>query len=273
MCIRDSILIEPQDTQRLAAVLKLIKRFNIPYFVMGNGSNLLVGDKGIRGAVIKIGNGMSECDTDGTQITAQSGIKLSRLANTALKNGLCGLEFASGIPGTLGGAVFMNAGAYGGEMKDVISHVKYVSSKDCEIHTLTVQECSFGYRKSAFSDGDKIVTEAVLNLENGDMDEIKARMAELSAKRAEKQPIDKPSAGSTFKRPEGYFAGTLIQDAGLKGLSIGGAEVSQKHAGFVINKGGATAADVRALIEEVQNRVMIKFGVHLEPEVKFVGEF
>ena len=167
----------------------------------------------------------------------------------------------------------MNAGAYGGEMKDVISHVKYVSSKDCEIHTLTVQECSFGYRKSVFSDGDKIVTEAVLNLENGDMDEIKARMAELSAKRAEKQPIDKPSAGSTFKRPEGYFAGTLIQDAGLKGLSIGGAEVSQKHAGFVINKGGATAADVRALIEEVQNRVMIKFGVHLEPEVKFVGEF
>ena len=136
-----------------------------------------------------------------------------------------------------------------------------------------MQECSFGYRKSAFSDGDKIVTEAVLNLENGDMDEIKARMAELSAKRAEKQPIDKPSAGSTFKRPEGYFAGTLIQDAGLKGLSIGGAEVSQKHAGFVINKGGATAADVRALIEEVQNRVMIKFGVHLEPEVKFVGEF
>ena len=267
------ILIEPPDTQRLAAVLKLIKRFNIPYFVMGNGSNLLVGDKGIRGAVIKIGNGMSECDTDGTQITAQSGIKLSRLANTALKNGLCGLEFASGIPGTLGGAVFMNAGAYGGEMKDVISHVKYVSSKDCEIHTLTVQECSFGYRKSAFSDGDKIVTEAVLNLENGDMDEIKASMAELSAKRAEKQPIDKPSAGSTFKRPEGYFAGTLIQDAGLKGLSIGGAEVSQKHAGFVINKGGATAADVRALIEEVQNRVMIKFGVHLEPEVKFVGEF
>lgn len=267
------VMVEPPDTQRLAAVLKLIKRFDIPYFVMGNGSNLLVGDKGIRGVVIKIGTGMSECDTDGTRITAQSGIKLSRLAGTALKNGLCGLEFASGIPGTLGGAVFMNAGAYGGEIKDVISCVRYVSSKDCEVHTLTVQECAFGYRKSAFSAGDKIITDAVLELKNGDMDGIKAKMAELAAKRAEKQPIEKPSAGSTFKRPEGYFAGTLIQDAGLKGLSVGGAEVSQKHAGFVINKGGATAADVRELIETVQERVMAKFGVHLEPEVKFVGEF
>lgn len=267
------ILVEPSDAQRLAAVLKIIKRFELPYFVMGNGSNLLVGDKGIRGAVIKLSDSMSGCDVEGTKITAMSGIKLSRLANTAMKNGLSGLEFASGIPGTLGGAVFMNAGAYGGEMKDVIRAVTYVDTDECRVHTIPAQECDFGYRHSAFADGGRIVTEAELELTLDDMSEIRGRMNELAAKRAEKQPLDKPSAGSTFKRPEGYFAGTLIQEAGLKGCRIGGAEVSEKHSGFIINAGGATAADVLALIDHVRETVMKKFGVSLEPEVRLVGEF
>ena len=267
------ILVEPSDTQRLAAGLKIIKRFELPYFVMGNGSNLLVGDKGIRGAVIKLSDSMSDCDVEGTKITAMSGIKLSRLANTAMKNGLSGLEFASGIPGTLGGAVFMNAGAYGGEMKDVVRAVTYVDTDECRVHTIPAQECDFGYRHSVFADGGRIVTEAELELSTDDMSEIRGRMNELAARRAEKQPLDKPSAGSTFKRPEGYFAGTLIQEAGLKGCRIGGAEVSEKHSGFIINAGGAAAADVLALIDHVRETVMKKFGVSLEPEVRLVGEF
>lgn len=267
------VMIQPTDTQRLAAILKLIKDTDTPYFVMGNGSNLLVGDKGIRGVVIKIGDGMSECDVSGNKITAMSGIKLSRLGKTALNNELAGLEFACGIPGTLGGAVYMNAGAYGGEMKDVVKAVTFVDQKDCSIHTIPKEECDFGYRHSIFSDKDWIVAGAVMELEPGNKDEIKERMNDLATRRTEKQPLDKPSAGSTFKRPEGYFAGTLIQDAGLKGVSVGGAEVSVKHSGFVINNGGATADDVRRLIELVQNKVMGKYGVKLEPEVKFVGEF
>ena len=264
------ILVEPSDAQRLAAVLKIIKRFELPYFVMGNGSNLLVGDKGIRGAVIKLSDSMSGCDVEGTKITAMSGIKLSRLANTAMKNGLSGLEFASGIPGTLGGAVFMNAGAYGGEMKDVIRAVTYVDTDECRVHTIPAQECDFGYRHSAFADGGRIVTEAELELTLDDMSEIRGRMNELAAKRAEKQPLDKPSAGSTFKRPEGYFAAALIDQCGLKGLTIGGAQVSEKHAGFVINRGGATCADVLALMAQVQQRVWEEKGVRLEPEVKVI---
>ena len=270
------VIIEPPGEKQLAAVIKMLKRFKVPYFVMGNGSNLLVGDGGIRGAVIKISGTMSKCsvdENDDTIIHAESGVKLSKLANTALNNALTGFEFAAGIPGTLGGAVFMNAGAYGGEMKNVIKEVSFIDTEDCSIHTVPVHECDFGYRKSRFSDGGAIITGASVQLENGDMSEIRAKMDDLAERRRSKQPLDKPSAGSTFKRSEGYFAGTLIQDAGLKGYRIGGAEVSQKHAGFVINVGGATAKDVRELIDYVRAEVKKKYGVELEPEVKFVGEF
>lgn len=267
------VMVEPGSAQQLLAVLKLIKKFEIPYFVMGNGSNLLVGDKGIRGAVIKISGAMSDCDVDGNYVRAQSGIKLSRLAHTALNNGLKGLEFASGIPGTLGGAVFMNAGAYGEEMKDVISEVTYIDTEKCELITIPGDECEFGYRKSIFTEKSAIVTEAVMKLENGNVEEIKEKMNDLAGRRCDKQPLDKPSAGSTFKRPEGYFAGALIQDCGLKGCSVGGAQVSEKHSGFVINTGNATAEDVAGLIKKVQADVRDKFGVDLETEVRFVGEF
>lgn len=267
------VIIEPGGASQLLAVVRLLKRFDIPYFVMGNGSNLLVGDKGIRGAVIKISGAMSEYEVSNSDISAECGIKLARLANAALNNGLEGLEFASGIPGTLGGAVFMNAGAYGEEMKDIISDVTYIDVKTEEIVTLPQSKCGFGYRKSIFSDKAAIITGATLKLRNGNPDEIKAKMNDLAKRRTEKQPLDKPSAGSTFKRPEGYFAGALIQDCGLKGCSVGGAEVSEKHSGFIINAGGATATDVRELIKKVQTDVYDKFGVMLETEVKFVGEF
>lgn len=270
------VIIEPPGEKQLAAVMKMLKRFKVPYFVMGNGSNLLVGDKGIRGAVVKISGTMSKCgvdEDDDTIIRAESGVKLSKLANTALNNALSGFEFAAGIPGTLGGAVYMNAGAYGGEMKDVIKEVTFIDTSECSIHTIPVEECDFGYRKSRFSSGDAIITGAAVKLENRDMTEIREKMNDLAERRRSKQPLDRPSAGSTFKRPEGYFAGTLIQDTGLKGYRIGGAEVSEKHAGFIVNAGGATAKDVRELIEYVKAEVEKKYGVELEPEVKFVGEF
>lgn len=267
------LMIEPGSPRHLLAAVRQLKKFGIPYFVMGNGSNLLVGDKGIKGAVIKISNSMSECEVAGCVITAQSGIKLSRIANTALNNSLSGLEFASGIPGTLGGAVFMNAGAYGEEMKDIISEVTYIDTEKEEIDTIPGTECKFGYRKSIFSELNSIVTSAKLSLVEAKAEDIKSKMNELTKRRCEKQPLDKPSAGSTFKRPEGYFAGALIQDSGLKGCRVGGAEVSQKHSGFIINADKATAEDVRNLIKKVQDEVYFKFGVKMEPEVRFVGEF
>ncbi len=267
------LIVEPSNKNQLAAVLKMARQFGIPYFVMGNGSNLLVGDRGIRGVVIKISNEMSDFEVSGEYIRAESGVKLSRIANAALNEQLSGFEFASGIPGTLGGAIFMNAGAYGGEMKDVVQEVTYIDKDTFEIKTVQNSGCDFGYRKSIFSESGAIICEALLKLNRGNAEEIKEKMTELSAKRVEKQPLDKPSAGSTFKRPEGYFAGTLIQDCGLKGFKIGGAEVSQKHAGFVINSGEATAKDVLDLIEHIKKEVKNKYGVELEPEVKMVGEF
>ena len=267
------LIVEPENKNQIAAILGMVRQFDIPCFVMGNGSNLLVGDKGIRGVVIKIANAMSSYEINGETIVAESGIKLSRLANAALGEGLAGLEFASGIPGTLGGAVYMNAGAYGGEMKDVIENVTYIDKKTLEIMTIPCSKCDFGYRRSVFSKSGDVICGATMRLFSDNPDDIKARMTELSAKRTEKQPVDKPSAGSTFKRPEGYFAGTMIQDCGLKGFKIGGAEVSQKHAGFVINSGGATAKDVLDLIEHIKKEVKNKYGVELEPEVKMVGEF
>ncbi len=267
------VIIQPGGANQLLAVVKLLKSFDIPYYVMGNGSNLLVGDRGIRGAVIKLDDKMSNCEVKDPAIWAESGIKLSRLANTALNNFLSGLEFASGIPGTLGGAVFMNAGAYGEEMKDIILDVSYIDTKEERIVTIPASECDFGYRRSVFSDTGAIITGATLGLKEGNVDAIKEKMRELTKRRTEKQPLDKPSAGSTFKRPEGYFAGALIQDCGLKGVRVGGAEVSEKHSGFIINAEGATAADVKGLIEKVQNDVYNKFGVKLETEIRFVGEF
>ena len=267
------LLVEPSEMNQAEAVLKLLRQMELPYLVIGNGSNLLVGDKGIRGVVVKLGNEFSAHDIEGEVITAQSGLKLSRLAKFALGNALTGLEFAAGIPGTVGGAVFMNAGAYGGEMQQVVTEVTFLDEQGIR-RTIAGEECEFGYRTSIFSKmPDCVILGCKMKLKAGDADTIRATMEDLAERRTSKQPLNYPSAGSTFKRPEGYFAGKLIQDAGLMGFRIGGACVSEKHAGFVVNDQGATAADVRELIEAVQIKVEEKFGVRLEPEVRFVGEF
>lgn len=262
----------PDDTEELAAVLKLCKEEQMPYFILGNGSNLLVGDEGFRGVVIQLYKNFDGCSIEGTTVTARAGAMLIRVAKEAGKAGLTGLEFASGIPGTIGGAMVMNAGAYGGEMKDVVTEVT-VLTKDGEVKVLSNEEMNFRYRGSVVEDEGYIVLEAVMELEEGNVEEIKARMDELSLQRRTKQPIEYPSAGSTFKRPEGYFAGKLIQDAGLRGYTVGGAQVSEKHCGFVINAGGATAADVMNLMKDVSDKVNAQYGVTLEPEVKQIGEF
>ena len=262
----------PQTTEELAGVLKLCKEEQMPYFILGNGSNLLVGDKGFRGVVIQLYKNFDGFQIEGTKVTARAGAMLIRVAKEAGKAGLTGLEFASGIPGTIGGAMVMNAGAYGGEMKDVVTAVT-VLTKDGDIKTLTGEEMNFRYRGSVVEDEGYIVLETVMELKEGNPEEIQTRMEELSLQRRTKQPIEYPSAGSTFKRPEGYFAGKLIQDAGLRGYSKGGAQVSEKHCGFVINAGGATAADVMQLMQDVSDKVHAQFGVTLEPEVKRIGEF
>ena len=262
----------PETVEELAAVLKLCKEEAMPYFILGNGSNLLVGDKGFRGVVIQLYKNFDGIVLEGTKITAKAGAMLIRVAKEAGRVGLTGLEFASGIPGTIGGAMVMNAGAYGGEMKDVVTAVT-ILTKDGEIKTLSGEEMNFRYRGSVVEDEGYIVLEAVMELKEGNLEEIQVRMDELSVQRKTKQPIEYPSAGSTFKRPEGYFAGKLIQDAGLRGYQVGGAQVSEKHCGFVINAGGATAADVMNLMKDVSDKVNAQFGVTLEPEVKRIGEF
>ncbi len=262
---------EVKSVGEIKELIEYAKAKGICYTVIGNGSNLLVGDKGIRGLVIKIAKGFDNTEINGETITSESGILLSRLAKIALKNSLSGLEEVSGIPGTLGGAIYMNAGAYGGEMKKVVKRVTYLG--DGEIKTARGDELDFGYRKSMFSEKDLIILSAELELKKGDYDEIKSRMEDYKERRTSKQPITVPSAGSTFKRPEGYFAGKLIEDAGLKGFSLGGAEVSEKHSGFVVNTGDATAKDVLDLIEHIKNTVFEKFGVTLCEEVKKLGEF
>ena len=267
------LLVEPAEVNQVEAVLKLLRQMQLPYLVIGNGSNLLVGDKGVRGAVVKLGNEFSAHDIEGEIITAQSGLKLSRLANFALGNCMTGLEFAAGIPGTVGGALYMNAGAYGGEMKQVVQEVTFLDEKGNR-RTISGGECEFGYRSSIFSRRtDWVILSCKLALKPGNPESIKATMEDLAERRTSKQPLNYPSAGSTFKRPEGYFAGKLIQDAGLMGFRVGGASVSEKHAGFVINDRNATAKDVLELIEAVQNKVEEKFGVRLEPEVRLIGEF
>lgn len=261
------------SAEELPAVLSVCREERVPVMVIGNGSNLLVGDKGIRGVVICIGSGMRGIRVDGEKIFLEAGVTLAAAAQQAAKAGLTGLEFASGIPGTFGGAVVMNAGAYGGEMKDVIVSVRVIS-EDGEIFTLSKEELDLSYRHSVIPERGYLVIDGELLLtREKDPDQITERMEELKKKRIEKQPLEYPSAGSTFKRPEGYFAGKLIMDAGLRGFSVGGAAVSEKHCGFVINKGNATAADICALMDEVTRIVKEKYAVTLEPEVKKVGEF
>ncbi len=263
----------------LRDILSLCNAKNIPFTIIGNGSNILVGDGGIKGVVIEMGNLCADIDIvedngeAGVVVRAGAGVMLSSLSSFAANNALTGLEFASGIPGTVGGAVTMNAGAYGGEIKDVIIQAGCMDKVNGEVSVMTRDELNLGYRHSAVMEKSIIVCEAEFLLKHGDKAEIEAHIDDIRKKRIEKQPLNFPSAGSTFKRPEGYFAGKLIEDAGLKGFKVGGAEVSEKHAGFVINKGGATARDIRSLIEAVSDKVYESAGVRLEPEVRFLGEF
>lgn len=261
---------EAERAEDVISAVEYAKEKNIPLFVMGNGSNLLVSDKGIRGLVLKLSDRFSKYEVKDEIIRAQSGALLSALAKEAQKHSLSGMEFAAGIPGTLGGAIYMNAGAYGGEMKDIVKSVTYLENGEIK---KAEDGFEFGYRTSIFADKKAIILEAELLLKKGNADEIKWKMEDLKNRRVEKQPLNMPSAGSTFKRPKGYFAGKLIEDAGLKGYTVGGAMVSDKHSGFVVNKGGATAEDVRKLILHIQKTVREKFGVELETEVKIVGEF
>lgn len=265
------LFLTPENAGQLAETIRILRQHEIPVFILGNGSNLLVRDKGIRGAVIQLSGRMSALETDGTALYAEGGALLSAAAAKAAEAGLTGLEFASGIPGSIGGAVIMNAGAYGGEMKDVLESVD-VLTRDLRRETLPVEQLGLSYRHSSLAERGDIVLGARFRLERGEPQAIQARMAELAEQRREKQPLQYPSAGSTFKRPEGYFAGKLIQDAGLKGKTIGGAQVSEKHAGFLINTGNATAGEMLELIAFCQRTVEEKFGVRLETEVKIVGE-
>ena len=262
----------PETYEQIGEILKLCKAEGLPFFVLGNGSNLLVSDKGYRGVIIQMDRNMQEIRLEGNTIRACAGALLSSIAVAARNASLTGFEFAGGIPGTLGGACVMNAGAYGGEMKDVLKEVM-VMTRDGEILTLPAEKLEMGYRTSIIKKMGYLVLEAVILLEKGDEEAIRDRMKELSDLRTQKQPLDLPSAGSTFKRPEGYFAGKLIMDSGLRGCRIGGAQVSEKHCGFVVNADGATAGDVRALMDHVIQVVKEKYGVTLEPEVKFLGDF
>ena len=267
----DYFLMPDKDTD-VGRIVKICKESAIPYFILGNGSNLLVGDGGYRGAVIQIYKNMSAVTVEGTEITVQAGALLSSVAAAAKNAALTGLEFAGGIPGTMGGAVVMNAGAYGGEMKDVLTEVT-VMDEEGEIVTLPADKLELGYRTSIIKTAGYIVLEAKLQLKEGNPEVIRETMKDLTIRRTTKQPLEYPSAGSTFKRPEGYFAGKLIMDSGLAGYQVGGAQVSEKHCGFVINAGGATARDVRTLMDNVRDIVYKKYGVTLEPEVKFLGDF
>ncbi|MCM1283682.1 MAG: UDP-N-acetylmuramate dehydrogenase [Muribaculaceae bacterium] len=258
--------------EELAPLLRLARSAGVPVTVIGNGSNLLVADSGIRGLVVEIGGQMSRVRIEGTKLVASAGALLSAVASAAAAAGLGGLEFAAGIPGNLGGAIVMNAGAYGGEMKDVVESVTALTP-DGQLQSLCTEELDFGYRHSSIPDRNHIVVEAVLTLTPKPEEEIRAEMAELRRKRLHRQPLEFPSAGSTFKRPEGNYAGKLIMDAGLRGYTVGGAQVSEKHCGFVVNTGGAAAADVLRLMRDVQEKVRAAFGVHLEPEVKLLGDF
>lgn len=267
-----SLLITPNSIPSLREIIVACKEHEIEYFILGNGSNVLVRDGGIDGAVIRLGSDLAKITLlDETTIFAEAGASLKSICMFALEHSLTGLEFAYGIPGTLGGAVYMNAGAYGGEMKDVLYSVSHIDTNG-EFGELSKENLNLSYRHSAYAENGFVITSAVIKLQKGNSDDIKAKMNELLSKRKEKQPIEYPSAGSTFKRPEGYFAGALIEDCNLKGKEIGGAQVSEKHAGFIINKNKATASDILNLIKFVQDAVYKKHGVHLETEVKIIGK-
>lgn len=265
------VLIQPSVGQ-VADIVAWCRKEKIPYLVIGNGSNLLVSDQGLPGVVLEMGMPASEIVVDGTSICAQAGASLGRVARVAAEASLTGMEFAGGIPGTIGGAVYMNAGAYGGEMSQIIESVQVLTPQG-NVVELSVTELDLGYRHSIVEEKGYVVLSVKLQLESGEQDSILAYMEELRQRRIDKQPLEYPSAGSTFKRPEGYFAGKLIMDAGLAGYQVGGAQVSEKHCGFVINKEHATAADVMQLMEDVTDIVQKKYGVTLEPEVRRLGEF
>lgn len=265
-----SLYIAPNSTDELVKVLEVLRNENYPYMVIGNGSNLLVKDSGYDGAIVEVDKKISEIDVRGEEIIVEAGAKLSKVATIAMENDLAGFEFAHGIPGNMGGAVVMNAGAYGGEMKDVLKWVKVVDQNG-EIKTLENEELELGYRTSRVMKEKMIVLETCIKLELGVMGDIAEVMALLMSKRKASQPLEYPSAGSTFKRPEGYFAGKLVQDAGMKGYRVGDAMVSDKHSGFVINCGNATATEVIQVIKDVQAKVKEDFGVDLEPEVRIIG--
>ena len=262
----------PSSSEEVKGILEICKEESLQYFILGNGSNLLVSDEGYRGVIIQLYRNYGGLTVEGTEIRAGAGVLLSQIAAAARNESLTGFEFAGGIPGTLGGAVVMNAGAYGGELKDVLKEA-VVMDREGNIFTVPVEKLAMGYRTSLVKTAGYLVLEVVISLKKGSQEEIRDTMKDLADRRISKQPLEYPSDGSTFKRPEGYFAGKLIMDAGLRGYQVGGAQVSEKHCGFVINKGNATAADVCRLMADVQAKVQEQFGVTLEPEVKFLGDF
>ena len=264
------VFVTPNTTESLESIISYVTNNNIPYYIIGNGSNLLVKDNGFRGVIIQLYKKFANIVVNDNVITAQAGALLSTVAKTALNNSLTGMECLSGIPGTIGGAVCMNAGAYGGEMKDIVVKTKVIHNG--KIETISNNDSDFGYRKSKIMSENMIVVETVLSLEKGNKEEIQSKMSDLLTQRNSKQPVELPSAGSTFKRPEGYFAAKLIDDSGLRGYSVGKAQVSPKHCGFVVNNGGATAKDVLTLMHNVSSVVVDNFGVKLEPEVRIIGE-
>lgn len=265
-------LIMVEQEKELTSLIRYLNQIEEEYFILGNGSNLLVGDKGYRGVVLKLAGPMEEIKIEGTVIRAGSGALLPRVAVAAREAGLCGMEFAAGIPGSIGGGVVMNAGAYGGEMKQIVKTVRCLDQEG-NILILNNDRMAFGYRTSAIKNEPIVVLEVTLQLAEGNAEEIGAKMEELTGLRRSKQPLEYPSAGSTFKRPEGYYAGKLIMEAGMRGYRIGGAQVSDKHCGFIVNTGDATAMDIREVIEKVQERVRERFHVSLEPEIIFLGDF
>lgn len=265
------ILVKPRTEEQLKNIFSLIKKENIPYLIIGNGSNLLIKDGGIRGIVIEISDNFNAFSIEGNKLTVQSGALLSVVGKSVLREELKGFEFAAGIPGTIGGALAMNAGAYGGEMKDMVKSVRLMDT-DGNIVEFSNEQMEFGYRRSILSRTNYVVLSAEIELEKGNYEEIKAKMADFTQRRVTKQPLSLPSAGSTFKRPEGNFAGKLIEDSGLRGLTLRGAQVSEKHCGFVVNLGNANAKDLLDLMYVVKSTVKTKFGVILEEEVKILGE-
>ena len=265
-------LIIVENKEELQKALRETHTRGIDYVFIGNGSNVIFRDGGYRGTVIKAGTGFDLVQVNENRITCGCSALMSNIARRALKEGLEGFEFAAGIPGSMGGAMFMNAGAYGGEMKDVVKTVTLISKDGREMKQVDAEYMQFGYRSSRLQETNEIVAQVEIELKPGNPEEIKARMDDFRHKRNDKQPVNFPSAGSFFKRPEGHFAGKLIDDAGLRGVSIGGAQVSEKHCGFIVNKGGATADDIMKLMHLVQDAVMTKYGVMLEPEVKIFGD-